>query len=112
MRGFLDSLRSGLLHDGSRVRLPMVQLPAVNNPQFDWARSRMPQQLEPVPPIYQPEAIARHVYRAAHTAPRELWIGFPTWKAIIGNMIAPGWIDGYSWPSGRPGSPRRSRSSG
>lgn len=95
VRGFLDSLRSELLHDGSRVRLTMVQLPAVNTPQFDWARSRMQQQLEPVPPIYQPEAIARHVYRAAHTAPRELWIGFPTWKAIIGNMIAPGWIDGY-----------------
>lgn len=95
VRGFLDSLRSELLHDGSRVRLTMVQLPAVNTPQFDWARTRMPRRLEPVPPIYQPEAIARHVYSAAHTAPRELWIGFPTWKAIIGNMIIPGWIDGY-----------------
>ncbi|WP_267422597.1 SDR family oxidoreductase [Methylobacterium sp. GC_Met_2] len=95
VRGFLDSLRSELLHDGSRVRLTMVQLPAVNTPQFDWARTRMPRRLEPVPPIYQPEAIARHVYRAAHTSPRELWIGFPTWKAIIGNMIVPGWIDGY-----------------
>ena len=95
VRGFIDSLRSELLHDGSRVRLTMVQLPAVNTPQFDWARTRMPRRLEPVPPIYQPEAIARHVYRAAHTSPRELWIGFPTWKAIIGNMIIPGWIDGY-----------------
>ena len=95
VRGFIDSLRSELLHDGSRVRLTMVQLPAVNTPQFDWARTRMPRRLEPVPPIYQPEAIARHVYQAAHTSPRELWIGFPTWKAIIGNMIIPGWIDGY-----------------
>ncbi|MCJ2125748.1 SDR family oxidoreductase [Methylobacterium sp. J-077] len=95
VRGFIDSLRSELLHDGSHVRLTMVQLPAVNTPQFDWARTRMPRRLEPVPPIYQPEAIARHVYSAAHTAPRELWIGFPTWKAIIGNMIIPGWIDGY-----------------
>ena len=95
VRGFIDSLRSELMHDGSRVRLTMVQLPAVNTPQFDWARTRMPRRLEPVPPIYQPEAIARHVYRAAQTSPRELWIGFPTWKAIIGNMIIPGWIDGY-----------------
>lgn len=95
VRGFLDSLRSELLHDGSRVRLTMVQLPAVNTPQFDWARSRMPRRLEPVPPIYQPEAIARHVYHAAHDTPRELWIGFPTWKAILGNMVVPGWIDGY-----------------
>ena len=95
VRGFVDSLRSELLHDGSRVRLTMVQLPAVNTPQFDWARSNMPRKLEPVPPIYQPEAIARHVYRAAHEAPRELWIGASAWKAIIGNMIIPGWIDGY-----------------
>ena len=95
VRGFFDSLRSELLHDGSRVRLTMVQLPAVNTPQFDWARSRMPRRLEPVPPIYQPEAIARHVYRAAHETPRELWIGVPTWKAILGTMLIPGWIDGY-----------------
>lgn len=95
VRGFVDSLRSELLHDGSRVRLTMVQLPAVNTPQFDWARSRLPRKLEPVPPIYQPEAIARHVYRAAHEAPRELWIGGSAWKAIIGTMLIPGWIDGY-----------------
>jgi NAD(P)-dependent dehydrogenase (short-subunit alcohol dehydrogenase family) len=95
VRGFVDSLRSELLHDGSRVRLTMVQLPAVNTPQFDWARSRMPRELQPVPPIYQPEAIARHVFRAAHDAPRELWIGAPTWKAILGNMVIPGWIDRY-----------------
>jgi NAD(P)-dependent dehydrogenase (short-subunit alcohol dehydrogenase family) len=94
-RGFVDSLRSELLHDGSRVRLTMVQLPAVNTPQFDWARSRLPREPEPVPPVYQPEAIARHVYRAARDAPRELWIGAATWKAILGTMLIPGWIDGY-----------------
>jgi len=95
VRGFVDSLRSELLHDGSRVRLTMVQLPAVNTPQFDWARSRLPRTLEPVPPIFQPEAIARHVYRAALDAPRELWIGGPAWKAILGNMLIPGLIDRY-----------------
>ena len=95
VRGFVDSLRSELRHDGSRVRLTMVQLPAVNTPQFDWARSRLPRKLEPVPPIYQPEAIARHVFRAAQDAPRELWIGASAWKAILGTMLIPGWIDGY-----------------
>ena len=95
VRGFVDSLRSELLHDGSRVRLTIIQLPAVNTPQFDWARSRLPRKLEPVPPIYQPETIARHVFRAAHDAPRELWLGASAWKAIIGNMLIPGWIDGY-----------------
>jgi NAD(P)-dependent dehydrogenase (short-subunit alcohol dehydrogenase family) len=95
VRGFTDSLRSELLHDRSRVRLTMVQLPAVNTPQFDWARSRLPRKTEPVPPIYQPEAIARHVYRAALDAPRELWIGASAWKAIVGNMVVPGLIDEY-----------------
>ncbi len=95
VRGFVDSLRSELIHDGSRVRLTMVQLPAVNTPQFDWARSRLPRALQPVPPIYQPEAIARHVYRAAQDAPRELWIGAATWKAILGNVLVPGLIDRY-----------------
>ena len=78
-----------LEHDKSRVRLSMVQLPAVNTPQFDWARSRMRQRLQPVPPIYQPEAIALEIVRAARTAPRELWIGHSALKAIIGTLLLP-----------------------
>lgn len=89
IRGFTDALRSELEHEGSRVRLCMVQLPAVNTPQFDWARNRMPKRLEPVPPIYQPEAIAREIVRAARDAPRELWIGRSALKAIIGTMLLP-----------------------
>ncbi len=89
IRGFTDSLRSELAHDRSRIRLTMVQLPAVNTPQFDWARSRLPKALQPVPPIYQPEAIARQIVRAASDAPRELWIGHSALKAIIGTMLLP-----------------------
>lgn len=89
IRGFTDALRSELKHDKSRVRLSMVQLPAVNTPQFDWARSRLPKRLQPVSPIFQPEAIAREIVRAAHDAPRELWIGRSALKAIIGTMLLP-----------------------
>lgn len=89
IRGFTDALRSELKHERSRIRLTMVQLPAVNTPQFDWARSRMPRRLQPVPPIYQPEAIAREIVRAAHEAPRELWIGTSALKAIFGTMLLP-----------------------
>ena len=89
IRGFTDALRSELEHDKSRVRLSMVQLPAVNTPQFDWARSRMRKRLQPVPPIYQPEAIAREIVRAARDAPRELWIGRSALKAIIGTLLLP-----------------------
>lgn len=89
IRGFTDALRSELKHERSGIRLTMVQLPAVNTPQFDWARSRMPRKLQPVPPIYQPEAIAKEIMRAAHEAPRELWIGRSALKAIFGTMLLP-----------------------
>jgi NAD(P)-dependent dehydrogenase (short-subunit alcohol dehydrogenase family) len=89
IRGFTDALRSELKHDKSSVRLSMVQLPAINTPQFDWARSHLPKRLQPVPPIYQPEAIAGEIVRAARDAPRELWIGRSALKAIIGTMLLP-----------------------
>jgi NAD(P)-dependent dehydrogenase (short-subunit alcohol dehydrogenase family) len=89
IRGFTDALRSELAHERSRVRITMVQLPAVNTPQFDWARNRLPTRPQPVPPIYQPEAIAREIVRAARDAPRELWIGHSALKAIIGTMLLP-----------------------
>jgi NAD(P)-dependent dehydrogenase (short-subunit alcohol dehydrogenase family) len=89
VRGFTDSLRTELAHEGSQIRLTMVQLPAVNTPQFDWARSRMPKKLQPLPPIFQPEAIARDIVKAARDRPRELWIGRSSLKAIIGTLLLP-----------------------
>lgn len=93
VRGFTDSLRSELEHEGSRIRLTMVQLPAVNTPQFDWARSHLPRRLQPVPPIHEPDAVAEAIVRAAVEAPRELWVGAPTIQAILGTMAAPGLLD-------------------
>lgn len=89
VRGFTDSLRTELRHEGSRIRVTMVQLPAGNTPQFDWARNRMPNKAQPLPPIFQPEAIARQIVRAARQTPRELWIGRSALKAIIGTLLAP-----------------------
>lgn len=93
IRAFTDSLHSELIHDKSRVRLTMVQLPAHNTPQFDWARNKMTQRPQPVPPIYQPEVGARAIYRAAQEAPREYWVGRSTVMAIVGNSIIPGLLD-------------------
>jgi NAD(P)-dependent dehydrogenase (short-subunit alcohol dehydrogenase family) len=91
VRGFTDSLRCELLHEGSRVGLTMVQMPALNTPQFDWARSRMPRRAQPVPPIFQPEVAAGAVVWAAEHDRRELWVGWPTVKAIVfGAKLAPG----------------------
>jgi NAD(P)-dependent dehydrogenase (short-subunit alcohol dehydrogenase family) len=93
VRGFTDSLRCELIHEGSRIRLTMVHLPAVNTPQFDWARSRLPCSLQPVPPIYDPDVAAEAIVKAALKAPRELWVGAPTAEAILGTMAAPALLD-------------------
>jgi len=93
IRGFTDSLRSELIHARCGVRLTMVQLPAVNTPQFDWARNHMDRRPRPVAPIFAPEAVAEHILHAAMEAPRELWVGVPAVQAILGNMVAPGLLD-------------------
>lgn len=95
IRGFTDSLRCELLHDRSRIHLTMVHLPAVNTPQFDWARNGLGRLAQPVPPVFQPEVIARAVRFAARHRRREVWVGWPTVKAILANKIAPGLIDHY-----------------
>jgi NAD(P)-dependent dehydrogenase (short-subunit alcohol dehydrogenase family) len=95
MRGFTDSVRTELMHDGSNVWVTMVQLPAVNTPQFDWCRTNLPDHPQPVPPIYQPEVPARAVYWAAHHRRREVMVGFSAVKAIVGNKIAPRFADWY-----------------
>ena len=95
IQGFHDSLRSELIHDKSNVRVTMVQLPAMNTPQFSWVKSRLPRKPQPVPPIYQPEIGAEAVLFAARNDRRELYVGYPTVAAIIGNKIAPGLADWY-----------------
>jgi len=95
IQGFTESLRSELIHDGSRVRVTIVQLPAVNTPQFDWIRTRMPRHPQPVPPIYQPEVIARAIVWASEHHRRELCVGTSTVKAIMGDKIIPGVLDHY-----------------
>lgn len=95
MRAFTDSLRCELLHDGSHVRLSAVQLPAVNTPQFEYVRTRLPGHPQPVPPIYQPEVIARAVLHVARHPTRELWIAWSTVKAILGQRVIPGLLDRY-----------------
>jgi NAD(P)-dependent dehydrogenase (short-subunit alcohol dehydrogenase family) len=93
--GFIDSLRSELLHDGSRVQLTMVQLPAVNTPQFDWARSHMPRRARPMGKIFQPEDIGRAIMYAAKNPKREYWLGGSAMEAILGNFLLPGYGDRY-----------------
>jgi len=95
VQGFVDSVRSELIHERSRIHITTVQLPAVNTPQFSWIRSRMPNHPQPVPPIYQPEVIARAIRWAACHRRREVCVGWPTVKAIIGNKFIPGLLDHY-----------------
>lgn len=95
IQGFCDSLRSELLHDGSKVKLTMIQMPALNTPQFGWVKSRLPRRPQPVPPIFQPEIAARAILYASKHPRREIWVGKPTVVGIVGNRIAPGFADRY-----------------
>jgi short-subunit dehydrogenase len=95
IRGFTDSLRTELLAARSGVLITMVQLPGLNTPQFSWCRSKLPRHPMPVPPIYQPEIAAEAVYWASQHPRRELWVGYSTVQAIVGNKLAPWLADRY-----------------
>jgi NAD(P)-dependent dehydrogenase (short-subunit alcohol dehydrogenase family) len=96
LQGFHESVRTELLHDHSNVRVTMVQMPAVNTPQFSWVLSRLPHQAQPVAPIYQPEVAARAVvYAADHPRRREYWVGGSTAATLAVNAVAPGLLDRY-----------------
>lgn len=100
IRRFTDSLRCELLHDKSRVKLTMVQLPAVNTPQFEVMRNRMPREPQPVPPIFAPAMIAHAIRHAAEHPSREMVVGGSALKAILGQKLAPGLADRYLAASG------------
>ena len=114
IQGFMDSLCAELIHDKSNVRVSMVQMPAMNTTQFSWVKSRLPKEPQPVPPIYQPEIGAEAVYFLARHDRREMYVGYPTVEAIIGDKIAPSLGDWYLGKSGyesqqtdKPASPER-----
>ncbi len=96
INGFTSSLRCELLHDGSQVRVTLVQMPALNTPQFSWVRSKLPNQPQPVAPIYQPEVAARAiVFAADHPGRREYWVGASTAATLAANKVAPALLDRY-----------------
>ncbi len=115
IKGFTESLRTELLHDGSKVQVVMVHMPALNTPQFGWVRSRLAHRAQPVPPVFQPEVGAEAVvYAALHPERRDLKVGASTIEAIWGNRVAPGVLDRYlartgyrSQQTGEPEQPGR-----
>jgi NAD(P)-dependent dehydrogenase (short-subunit alcohol dehydrogenase family) len=95
MQGFTESVRCELLHDGVDVHLTMVQLPALNTPQFGWSRAKLANHPQPVPPIFQPEVAARAIVWAAGERRRDVWVGLPTALTIGGNRLVPALGDAY-----------------
>jgi NAD(P)-dependent dehydrogenase (short-subunit alcohol dehydrogenase family) len=96
INGFTESLRCELRHDKSNVHVTVVQMPAVNTPQFSWVRSRLPRHPQPVPPIYQPEVAARGiVYAADHPRRKQYFVGATTAATILANRVAPALLDRY-----------------
>jgi NAD(P)-dependent dehydrogenase (short-subunit alcohol dehydrogenase family) len=103
VKGFFESLRTELRHDKSNVHLSMVQLPGLNTPQFLHCRSKMPNVPQPMPPYYAPEVAADAVHWAAHHRRRELYVGGPTLKTIVGNKVAPWLVERALAKQGFPG---------
>ncbi|HET8627678.1 MAG TPA: SDR family oxidoreductase [Thermomicrobiales bacterium] len=95
IQGFTESVRAELMHEGSNVKISMVQMPALNTPQFGWVLSRLPHKAQPVPPIYQPEVAAEAIWWAAHHYRRQWYVGGSTAIVIRGNKMAPGVGDWY-----------------
>lgn len=94
VKGFTASLRSELIHNRSAVRVTMVQMPAMNTPQFEWARTRLPNRVQPVPPIFQPEVAVKAVmYAVRHDVGRELLVAWPTILAILAERFAANFAD-------------------
>lgn len=100
IRGFTDSVRTELLHDGLDVHIVMVQMPALNTPQFDWARNKMSHRPQPVPPIFQPEIAAEAIVFASRSRRREVWVGGSSVQAIVANKFFPAMLDHYLAKSG------------
>lgn len=116
IKGFTESVRSELLHYEHQIHLGMVQLPAVNTPQFSHCRSKFDRHPQPVPPIYQPEVAADAIYMAIREKRREVYVAFPTVKTIVGNKLGSGIIDHYLAANGvkgqltdRPPSPANAK---
>ncbi|MGN6359010.1 MAG: SDR family oxidoreductase [Thermomicrobiales bacterium] len=114
IQGFTEAVRAELLHDGSNVKITMVQMPALNTPQFGWVKSRLPHKAQPVSPIFQPEVAARAIWWAAHHYRRQWYVGGSTSVVMFGNKIAPGLGDRYlaktgfqSQQTGEPRDPNR-----
>ncbi|MBZ0292739.1 MAG: SDR family oxidoreductase [Anaerolineae bacterium] len=100
IQGFTDSLRAELLHDGNHIHVSMIHLAAMNTPQFGWVKNHLSNKAQPVPPIYEPEVAARAIVWAAHHDRREVFVGFSSFKAIVGNKFFPGLGD---WVLARTG---------
>ena len=103
IQGFFDSLRAELIHDDSDVKITSVHLPAMNTPQFGWVKSRLPNKAKPMGKIFQPEVAARAIYYAAYNDEREVWVASPTVQTILGNKVAPGFLDWYLAQNGVKG---------
>jgi NAD(P)-dependent dehydrogenase (short-subunit alcohol dehydrogenase family) len=93
VQGFTESVRTELLHDHSNVWITMVHLPASNTPQFNWVKTRLPRKPQPYPPVFQPEVPAEAIHYAGHHRRREMFVGWPTLKTVIGNRLVPGYVD-------------------
>ena len=95
IEGFTESVRSELVHEGSKVRISSVHMPALNTTQFTWTKNKMPQKARPTGRIYQPEVAADAILFMIEHARRAIKVGYTTIEATLGEKVIPGLLDRY-----------------
>src|SRR4051794_38095980 len=95
IQGFTESIRSELIHEGSAVRVSIVNMPALNTTQFVWTKNKMPHEVRPTGTIFQPEVAADAILFAAEHDRREIMVGYTTVEATLGEKVMPGLLDRY-----------------
>jgi NAD(P)-dependent dehydrogenase (short-subunit alcohol dehydrogenase family) len=94
-KGFTESVITEIRHNGWDIHVTMVHLAGFNTTQFTWGRTKLPKQTQPVPPIYQPEIAADAIHWAAYHRRRQVYVGLPTVLNILGERVAPWFLDWY-----------------
>ena len=92
--GFTDALRSELIADSVHgVSLSVVYLPAVNTPQFGWARNRTGHEQNAPDPVFDPRLCAEAIAFAIDHPRREIWVGNSTVVMAVAQSLVPGFAD-------------------
>jgi hypothetical protein len=93
IQGFTESIRSELIHQRSRIRVSVVNMPALNTTQFTWTKNKMDHKVRPRGMIFRPEVAADAILFGVEHDRRAIMVGYTTVEATLGEKVIPGLLD-------------------